>query len=527
MILVLALVVAWVPMAWSIANTVSRRSAERYVNGVRERKARDLDLIGSQLADRWRYLRAAPELVAESPVVLRALARSESKVGAEANRFLHHVIERTLGDAIWVLDRDGRVLLCSDSGTPASLLGRNLAEDEFFRPSLNGYSSEFFGHGRMTDEPGFYFSAPIRSAGEVVAVAVVKVRTATLAQLFPVPNLLLANTDGVVVVSQNPALHWHTLPGADLGHLTPEKRALRYGDRALEPLDVAMVPRPETPWLREAWPAQLLVSNDAAKLDGLSLHYLASLDGLTHVLDQRNTLFGLIAGCGALALALIAALATYLWHIRRLGERLRFINLRLRQQADSDPLTQCANRRHFMRRLETELSRSERYGSALTLAMIDIDFFKRINDEYGHAAGDAGLVYLVESIQSQIRSEDLLGRLGGEEFALLLPDTTQAAAGVLLERLRSGFETGGFTDHGRRITFTVSQGVAGVLQGENARAFLARADEALYVAKRTGRNRVCRAVAELKAAAAQTSEPMTFVSAFAGAPPPSTRSGRG
>lgn len=165
---------------------------------------------------------------------------------------------------------------------------------------------------------------------------------------------------------------------------------------------------------------------------------------------------------------------------------------RLIELASTDELTGLPNRRHFVEALEREHARIRRFGKSAVLLMLDLDHFKRINDQYGHAAGDAVLVAFAETLRQHLRRTDLAGRLGGEEFAVLLPETEVEAACVLAERLREAVAGRAVEIEGiGAIGVTVSLGLArlGVLDAR-PEAALARADAALYRAKQGGRNRV-------------------------------------
>ncbi len=161
------------------------------------------------------------------------------------------------------------------------------------------------------------------------------------------------------------------------------------------------------------------------------------------------------------------------------------------QQASTDPLTGINNRRYFIARGEQELRRARRFARPLCVMMLDIDHFKPINDTYGHAGGDLVLQHLVRTAVSCLRNTDAIGRLGGEEFAVLMPETELKAAVEVANRLRQSIADSSVTFNGKTITCTVSIGVA-VLQPSDGDidALLHRADEALYIAKQDGRNRV-------------------------------------
>jgi diguanylate cyclase (GGDEF)-like protein/PAS domain S-box-containing protein len=157
-----------------------------------------------------------------------------------------------------------------------------------------------------------------------------------------------------------------------------------------------------------------------------------------------------------------------------------------------DHLTGVLNRRMFFERAETALRRQAELGATSCLAMLDADHFKAVNDTHGHAAGDAALRAIAAALRDGTRAEDLVGRLGGEEFAILLPGTPPALAGAIAERLRAGVAAVALEHAGNRIPLTVSVGLAAGTTTD-LQSLLTAADGALYVAKRSGRNRVCRA----------------------------------
>ena len=158
-----------------------------------------------------------------------------------------------------------------------------------------------------------------------------------------------------------------------------------------------------------------------------------------------------------------------------------------------DGLTKSYNKKFFVDRLDTEFAYAKRHKSMLSLVMFDVDHFKRVNDTYGHLAGDAVLVHLARITQATIRTEDILARYGGEEFAVICRGTPLLNAGVLGERLRARVEGENFDYQGTRLPVTISVGVAALPEANVATSpdLVKAADGALYEAKRSGRNRVC------------------------------------
>jgi diguanylate cyclase (GGDEF)-like protein len=163
-----------------------------------------------------------------------------------------------------------------------------------------------------------------------------------------------------------------------------------------------------------------------------------------------------------------------------------------RKSVFSDHLTGVANRRAFFEAAELELTNNRRTPRPTALVLFDADHFKQINDRYGHPAGDCVLSHLGMALSSTFRQVDVVARLGGEEFAVLLPSSTLAGAAAVAERLRELVASQPVVCEGVPIAYTVSAGIAAIDEGEavDLDTLIKRADRALYAAKANGRNRV-------------------------------------
>lgn len=157
----------------------------------------------------------------------------------------------------------------------------------------------------------------------------------------------------------------------------------------------------------------------------------------------------------------------------------------------TDALTRLYNQRHFYQKLAEEMDRALRYDKPLSLLFLDIDDFKRYNDKYGHLEGDKALVQLSRIIRECMRNIDLAFRYGGEEFSLILPETSKTGAISVADRIRSKFEAESFIpDQKNTVHITVSIGIARFHPGEDRKQFISRADWNMYMAKRNGKNRI-------------------------------------
>ncbi len=164
----------------------------------------------------------------------------------------------------------------------------------------------------------------------------------------------------------------------------------------------------------------------------------------------------------------------------------------LKRQATTDPLTKLHNRRAFFEQAEECMAIHKRYGATYSVIMIDIDYFKMINDNHGHSAGDKVLVDVAEILPKMTRGVDTVARIGGEEFAILLPDTNRLGTAVMAERLRAAIEQHTFHADGVDLNITVSLGIASqdAEHTDTVGDLMRIADKRLYLAKDMGRNRI-------------------------------------
>lgn len=198
-------------------------------------------------------------------------------------------------------------------------------------------------------------------------------------------------------------------------------------------------------------------------------------------------------------------------------QQLESVMTELRELNRIDALTNCFNRRELESRLPAEAERAQRYGRPLSLVFFDIDHFKRVNDRYGHAGGDAVLAGVAALCRAEMRSSvDWIARYGGEEFLIVLPETDLASATAIAERLRRLIASLEVPWDGEHIRVTASFGVAQCRSEEGSAALLRRTDELLYQAKSQGRNRVVSAPAQFRTAPS-TSGPTSASSAHSAA----------
>jgi diguanylate cyclase (GGDEF)-like protein len=205
----------------------------------------------------------------------------------------------------------------------------------------------------------------------------------------------------------------------------------------------------------------------------------------------------LVLACAVTALGRCASTGLYGSSMRealfKRGNELKKAHARIEELAQVDELTGLLNRRYIMKSLNEQMARAQRTGGPCSVAIIDLDFFKRINDQFGHPIGDEVLRTFAITLSANLRAIDKLGRYGGEEFLLILPDTTKHEAVQTLDRLRSIVSEVDWATLSEMINVTMSGGISEVRQEDSPADILTRADVALYRAKDAGRNRVVAA----------------------------------
>jgi len=202
-------------------------------------------------------------------------------------------------------------------------------------------------------------------------------------------------------------------------------------------------------------------------VDGQTIGTVCAIDGTAREFSERDT-------------AILTHLAAIVMH-----------ELELQQEASTDVLTGARSRRAFKDEAGKHLALAVRYAAPLSCIAFDIDHFKQVNDTYGHAAGDRVLASVAKALKDGLRESDLVGRVGGEEFAIILPRTEHKAAMATAEKLRAIVKGLDFPGTFPPIAVTASFGVSTIGEGDDLDTLLERADQMLYVAKRSGRNQVC------------------------------------
>ncbi|WP_052452234.1 GGDEF domain-containing protein [Noviherbaspirillum autotrophicum] len=467
--------------------------------------------------NKYSYL---PALVALQPQIIDALQHQDDKQRLRlANIFLDRINDSAKSAATYILNDKGVVIAANNWQQPTSFVGQNYTFRPYFQDALRDGSGQFYGVGVTSLAPGFFLSHAVRDSDKVLGVAVVKVDLSDLDAGWDSTRLggefFVTDEHGVIFLSSR--ADWKYRPLAPLSAATREqvRRTRQYDAVLKEPLPITT--------LAQLQPNEALA--DIAQNDGANgrrqARYLikraplAGSDWAVNVLipaadaNLRAVSTG-VAGAGALAFFMLAVM--YVRQARhRTREReksrqelerthkaleqqhreLQTLTEELRITAITDPLTGAYNRRFFFETAGKLVSAVHRHQSALSIVTIDVDHFKRINDLYGHPAGDQVLRKLTEICKETLRETDVFARFGGEEFIMALPNSDSTAACAAAERLRTTMMEQTIVVSDTPLRITLSCGVSQFrAQEASIDETLKRADEALYEAKNSGRNRV-------------------------------------
>lgn len=491
-LLCLPLIVA---LTWVVSERWQNERIDAHIQRQSQLMARQLNDIEIDIERTFSHVKNVTTWVARDEQVVRALLNPDR--ATQINPQLREMSQTFAVDLIYIMNTRGISVAASNAGTDASTIGRDYSDREHFQKAMQGMPGRQFAVGRTTRIPGFFFSMPIRQGKQIIGTVGVKLDQPNLQQQAHVPNGLLVDKNGVVVMADNPLHMFSSMPGVDMEKLPLSLRQSRYVRTRFAPLSLRSAQFERYPSLMLLDDKLVLLGKRELSNDNLTLYLLADMDAVSDA--QRQGRFALIGGSimgwllawGMFATLIVYARARdYRRQLELANTQLSQLNDELHEQASHDYLTGCLNRRALSERLTGELERVRRYGGELTLAILDIDYFKQINDGYGHAVGDQALQFLVKTLTVQLRRTDVLARIGGEEFAVLMPGTSLDVGMQVIDRMRASLAHLQVGDVTPPLHLSFSAGVAAWRAGLSERALLQAADHALYAAKQQGRNRV-------------------------------------
>ncbi|GEM_PF-1368541 len=414
----------------------------------------------------------------------RQLQKSVENRASDLNHLLHNVKESLSVEVVYLLDHNGIVLFSSNHADADSFIGHNFKSRYYFQQAKLGLPAQQIGLGLVTGKFGAYFAQPIIKEAEQDDAPARFMGALVIKDSFDLPlarksnesvdelatgNVksltLVLNTNGEVASSSDK--RWIGKKIAQ-DTLNLEAKILHINDIEYYASSTALKDfpgwhiirlQPASSWVEDAF-APLITRAGIVYLTMLAAVFVAML-------------------------RLYKRVATSIRKREIAHRRLRLSHQRYRRLSYRDPLTGLSNRRAYENDLRRELQRAVRYQHPLSVALLDIDFFKKINDLHGHDVGDRTLKYFADLIKSNIRETDMAYRFGGEEFILLLPETPLAEAELLLGRIQTAL-----ADSDAEVPFTFSCGITDHHNSDTPDTIFERADALLYHVKENGRNAI-------------------------------------
>jgi len=519
-------------VCWVAAGLVSDRMVQQELATsmhVEEQMAASIvdntaQIIASDLA----MSRAIPATIAEMDMIQLALAQSHSSAGetaateperrtrwlavpalAKVGNFLRNARGFTGLDYVWVVNSDGFCVASSNGADSNSFVGVDMRARGYIQKALLGAFNETYGVGRASGDPGIFIATPVYRDGFLVGAVIAKVSIDRLRHWVARAGTFVTDNNGVIVMAHESQLENRVLPDSPVLRMSRAERldAYRRVDfRTFRITNIGERVRMDAPWLPPALSHAFFAADDSAVPSlydertglnsGLAAHIVHPLPNWAEIVSnqRRDRLLVFITALGVSLLAIVIAVS-YLRErrlhraTRHLADQLQSANTLLSAEARHDALTGALSRRYFLDTLRREVDLARSAGVPMSVAIADLDHFKQVNDRFGHATGDRALEHFVRMCEEQLRASDGVGRLGGEEFGLLLPQTALVDAHTVLERLRKRFNQEHCAYLPDDTMLSVSIGITELSDGDTAENLLKRADLALYAAKSGGRDR--------------------------------------
>jgi len=518
-VLIAVAVIAWCFGSWLLAERLVSERTSLLIEREQGAAAATASSVGSNAGFALAHMSHIPKVLARQPEIETVLSRAATVVPRQtplAPPQLRAVLEKDAGlsrlakrleamvtdlgvDQVWVMDAAGNCIASGGFSRSVTATGVNYLDREYFAKAKRDGVGQQFAVGRTTHTPGIFYSAAVTAGSRFLGVIAVKIDVSRLARLVSDNNAFITDENGVVIVAGDRSFYMKSVPGAWVNRLSDSEQLNRYQRREFETLAIEPVDVHGLRLVRLAGRATpMLEALSYSQADMLKIWVFRDLSELLRIQREGRWLWLVLLLTGASLLVCAGAGFRY-WHrgrehqaeIARINSELVVLNDELMVQARFDSLTGCRNRRYFLEEVDNELKRSARFAFPCCVAVLDIDHFKAVNDEHGHAAGDVLLKHFAQTVGACLRSSDSLGRLGGEEFALLMPQTTLEGAAELAERVRTAVECSSVRDGIIEVRVTASIGVEQWRGGDDGvESLLVRADHAMYAAKHDGRNRV-------------------------------------
>jgi diguanylate cyclase (GGDEF)-like protein len=472
--------------------------------------------------ERYAYI---PDFLARYPIVADTLHHPDAAGIVRLNAFLQDANATAKSAAIYVMNSSGVAIASSNWNVRDSYVGKDFSFRPYFQEAMRNRTGRFYGIGSVTGVPGYFLAYPVMAGGHPLGVVAVKIDLDNLDQQWEgdTDQIVVTDDSGIIFLSSNKNWKYRSTQPLTAASLRRLQETRQYASMLKSPIEIVPdrswangnVVRIRNPDRPDENPPYLVQSHELPQAK-----WTISIYSDMREVDATAMRYAVAAAGGA---AFFVLLAMYIRQVRRraiekeaarkaaqaareqLEEKhreLEALSENLKTMSISDPLTGCYNRRYFQEISPKIISAAQRHRRSISILMLDVDFFKKINDSHGHLAGDAVLKGIVQACRTALREPDFLVRFGGEEFVAILPDTATGEALLVAERLREAIERLQVRVGELELRATVSIGLSEFVASEASleKAF-ARADIALYEAKRSGRNRVVGYSPELESRA--------------------------
>lgn len=468
-----------IPVALLCGWALTEYLGATYKRNIERETRSELSLLESRILGETASVEEMVQVIAGAPDVLRLAHGADQTDGV---RLLDLAVSATGAELGYIIDPAGRIVAASGGRKSMLMSMHNVPAAHGHKKTMSGAAAHGFVYHAESRSPDYYASYPIRNdRDEVISVAVLKKSLAGFKQdlgSYDKP-FFLVDLNGTVILTNRVDMQFR--------RMWPAPASFRAAEDAATLQDQPALAREV---IGGAWES---LNGERGYIErrflGDTQWSIMIVHPVQEVLPSRTM---------GIAITLVTTIGTLFYVLGRgrsiadsieMAKRLELQELatELNIRAISDPLTGLNNRRRFDEMLASEVVRSQRYATPLSVVLFDIDHFKKINDNYGHLVGDRVLIQLSEFLANRVPTADLLARWGGEEFSLLLPGSTGQMARDLAENLRDMISDYEFEGPGR---VTCSFGICELNSEMTGEQFVARADAALYLAKQNGRNRI-------------------------------------
>jgi len=476
--------------------------------------------------ERYAYI---PDFLALYPIVADTLRHPDAAAITRLNTFLQKANVTAQSATIYVMNTSGLAIASSNWNATDSFVGKNFSFRPYFQEAMRNSTGRFYGIGSVSGVPGYFLAYPVMAGAHPIGVVAVKINLDKLDRQWEggVDEIAVTDDSGIIFLSSNGNWKYRSTRPLTAAARQRLQETRQYAsmlkalieivpDHSWPSGNVVRIRNPQQP---DENPPYLVQSHELPEAKWTISIYSDMTDVNATAKRYAVTAVG--------SAAFFVLLAMYILQVRRraiekeaarkaaqtareqLEEKhheLEALSENLKTMSISDPLTGCYNRRYFQEISPKMVSAAQRHRRSISILMLDVDFFKKINDSHGHLAGDAVLKEVAQTCRATLREPDFLVRFGGEEFVAILPDTAREEALRVAERLRDAIERLQVRSGERELHVTVSIGLSEFVASEVSleKAF-ARADIALYEAKRSGRNRVVAYTPELESSASMAS----------------------